>query len=168
MLLNSCIPVSSYPTAFIQRALNPKWTSTKYKQPAPLATMSIPYINGTSERIRHCLSRVDIQVAFRSRNTMRSLLVRVRPQWSPMENKGLIYKIPCHDCDQVQIGETGRPLITRLKNTRNTGSMKIQIDKSAVALHTWTNNHCIDWDSSSVIDRLFQRSQKGTPYQEDE
>ena len=37
--------------------------------------------------------------------------------------------------------------------------VKGDTDESAVALHTWTNNHCIDWDSSSVIDRedrLFQ------------
>ena len=153
---------NGYPTAFIQRAMNPKRTSTKDKQAAPLATISIPYIKGTSERIRRCLSRVDIQVTFRSRATMRSLLMRVRPRRSPLEYKGVIYKIPCHDCDQVYIGETGRHLITRLKEHQRHCKYG-DTDKSAVALHTWTNNHCIDWDSSSVIDRedrLFQRRVK--------
>ena len=69
---------NGYLTAFIQRAMNPKRTLTKDKQAAPLATTSIPYIKGTSERIRRCLSQVDIRVAFRSRSTMRSLLMRVR------------------------------------------------------------------------------------------
>ena len=92
---------NGYPRAFIQKAMNPKRTYTKDKQAAPLTTISIPYIKSISERIRRCLSQVDIRVAFRSRTTMRSLLMRVRPQRSPMEYKGVIYKIPCHDCDQV-------------------------------------------------------------------
>ena len=53
----------------------------------------------------------------------------------------------------------GRPLITRLKE-RQTHCKYGVTDKSAVAPQTWTNNHCIDWDSSSIIDReerLFQR-----------
>ena len=69
---------NGYPEAFIQKAMNPKRTSTKDKQAAPITTISIPNIKGTSERIRRCLSQVDIQVAFRSRIT--SLLMRIRPQ----------------------------------------------------------------------------------------
>ena len=125
-----CSQSNNYPKAFIQNAMNPKRTSTKDKQSAPLTTISIPYIKGISERIRRCLSQVDIQVAFRSRTTMRSLLMRVKPEQFPMEYKGVIYKIPCHDCDQATLGRQG---------------------------------HCIDWDSSSVIDkedRLFQRRVK--------
>ena len=128
---------NGYRIAFIQRAMNPKRTYSKDKQAAQLATISIPYIKGTSERIRLCLSRVDIWVAFRSRTTMRSLLMRVRLRRSPMEYKGVIYKIPCHNCDQVYIGETGRPLITRLKEQQRHGKYG-NTDKSAVALHTWT------------------------------
>ena len=87
-----------------------------------------------------------------------------------LEYKGVIYKIPCHDCYQVYIEETGRTLITRLKEPQRHCKYG-GTDKSAVALHTRTNNYCIDWDSSSIIDRedrLFQRGQRDTPYQEDE
>ena len=66
---------NGYWIAFIQRAMNPKRTYSKDKQAAQLATISIPYIKGTSERIRLCLSWVDIWVAFRNRTTMRSLLM---------------------------------------------------------------------------------------------
>ena len=80
---------------------------------------------------------------------MRSLLMRVRLQRSPY--KGVIYKIPYHDCDQVYIGETRRPLITRIKEHQRHCKYG-GTDESAVALHTRTNNNCIDWESSSVID----------------
>ena len=127
---------NGYRIAFIQRAMNPKWTYSKDKQAASLATISIPYI----------------------RTTMKSLLMRVRLRWSPLEYKRVIYKIPCHNCDQVYIRETGRLLITRLKEHQRHCKYG-NTDKSAVALHTWTNNYCIDWDTSSVInreERLFQ------------
>ena len=79
-----------------------------------------------------------------------------------MEYIEVIYKIPCQDYDQVYIEEMGRPLITRTKEHQKHCKYGDR-DKLAVALHTWTNNHCIDWESSSVIDRedrLFQRRVK--------
>ena len=43
---------NGYLTAFLQRALKRRKTYTRDKQAAPTATISIPYIKGTSERIR--------------------------------------------------------------------------------------------------------------------
>ena len=152
---------NGYPTAFIKRAMNPKRTPTREKPRDTVTTISIPYIKGTSERIRRCLSQVNIRVAFKSR-TVRSLLMKVKPQRSLTEHKGVIYQIPCHDCEQVYIGETGRPLSTRLKEHQR-HCRNGDTDKSAVALHGWSLNHRIDWDSSDVIDRedrLFQRRVK--------
>ena len=68
--------------------MNPKQTPTREKPRDTVTTISIPYIKGTSERIRRCLSQVNIWVAFKSR-TVRSLLMKVKPQRFLTEHKGV-------------------------------------------------------------------------------
>ena len=38
----------------------------------------------------------------------------MKPRFSPEDRKGVIYCIPCQDCDKSYIGETGRTLKVRL------------------------------------------------------
>ena len=129
-----------YPTAFIERAMNPKQTSTKAKQAAPIGTISIPHIS-TSERIslrwgypgciqeesNHEIPPYESQTATIPNEIQRGDLLNTVPQ--------LCY-----------IGETERTLITRLKNINDIASMDTQIK---LWLHY--THHCIDWDSSSII-----------------
>ncbi len=59
---------------------------------------------------------LNIKVNFQSSPTLRKLLVHVK-QATPMENKkGVVYSIPCMDCNSVYVGETGRNLEKRLKD----------------------------------------------------
>ena len=47
-------------------------------------------------------------MAFKRGRTMRSLLTNLKPKKSPFQKPGVIYRIPCMDCDQAYIGETAR------------------------------------------------------------
>ena len=83
---------------------------------------------------------------------LRSLLTKVKPKADPLESPGVIYRIPCLDCDHSYIGETGRTLKVRLmKHKRCCWNLDPQ--KSAVAQHALDENHQIDWEGSTVIDR---------------
>ena len=62
-----------------------------------------------------------------------------------------MYLIPCAQCDEVYIGETGRPLKTRIiehKRAVSTGDVR-----NANAAHCLKTNHGIDWDAAIVVDR---------------
>ena len=48
------------------------------------------------------------------------------------------------------IGETGRNLSLRLKEHR-TNCEKAELVKSAVAKHSWTNDHRIKWNEASIL-----------------
>ena len=50
----------------------------------------------------------------------------------------------------VYIGETGRNLSLRLKEHK-TNCEKAKLEKSAVAKHTWTNDHRIKWNEASIL-----------------
>ena len=53
-----------------------------------------------------------------------------------------VYRIPC-ECGLVYIGETGRNVSLRLKEQK-TNCEKAELEKSAVAKHSWTNDHRIN------------------------
>ena len=83
-----------------------------------------------------------------------------------MEKPEVVYKIPCKNCERVYVGETGRPLGTRVKEHRKevdsitgifTRAEKTRAasicNKSAITDHVCNENHVIDWENAKVIDR---------------
>lgn len=65
----------------------------------------------------------------------------------PHDDRGVIYQIPCLDCDKSYIGETGRTLITRL--TKHQRSCKNgEVPRSRVAQHKVEDSYLIDWNES--------------------
>ena len=129
--------------------MNPKPTLDSTQE--VVATVTIPYIRGTSESIRRILSKENIRVAFRSRTTVRSILTNVRPRISQHDKKGVVYCIPCQDCDKVYVGETGRTLNIRQKEHKR-HLFNGNTEDSAVAAHAHQEVHDIDWENTFVLD----------------
>jgi len=131
---------------------------TKRQEPhgqQPSTRICIPYIKGIGEQIRKICNKEDIQVTFRSRRTLRTILTKVKPSWPDTDIKGVVYRIPCKDCDETYIGETGRTLKTRLQEHKRDvrfGHTTI----NAVAYHAHSQLHQIDWDNAEVVDQEQQ------------
>jgi len=65
--------------------------------------------------------------------------------------QGVIYSIPCHDCDQRYIGETKRCLETRHKE--HMADVKYRhFDRSALARHVFDLGHSMDWQQSKDLE----------------
>ncbi len=87
----------------------------------PRATVTIPYVRGTSEAIKRVLNPLDIRTQFRPVITLRNLLVHVKDP-VPMEMKtGVVYQIGCQDCPATYVGQTGRTLTQCLKEEQIKG-----------------------------------------------
>ena len=79
---------------------------------------------------------------FQQKTTLRGLLTRVKGPQKHMD-KGVVYQIPCAQCDEAYIGETGRPLKTRISEHKRavaTGDVW-----NANATHWMKTNHNMDW-----------------------
>ena len=62
-------------------------------------------------------------------------------------DKGVVYQIPCAQCNEVYIGETGRPLKTRISEHKRavaTGDVR-----NANATHWMRTNHNMDWGGNT-------------------
>ena len=106
---------------------------------------SIPCTRGVSEKIRRICSKVGIKVMFRSglKNTQIPS-TKVKPRTDLTDTTGVVYCIPCMDCDCSYIGETCRTLNVRLKEHQQC-CRNLDLQKSAVvqyAIDTYLHLSC--------------------------
>jgi predicted GIY-YIG superfamily endonuclease len=66
-----------------------------------------------------------------------------------------IYRISC-ECGKVYVGQTGRTIEARLKEHRRHVRLN-QPERSAVAEHSLTTYHLIDFDGASKLTRYMDR-----------
>ena len=152
---------NNYNVDFVRRNIyRPNEADATNKNPAPVTTVAIPYIKGTSETISRVLQRpaYNIRVAHKPTTTLRHLLANVKDRDEPNNKQGAVYKIKCSDCQASYIGETGRNLNKRLteqkRATRNGDA------NNHIAAHHQLTTHKIEWDSAQCLTfstNYFQR-----------
>ena len=76
--------------------------------------------------------------ANRPHRTLRNFVVHPKDKVNDEEKTELIYHVPCKNYCSSYIGETGRK-------------------KSAITDHAVEENHVIDWDKATVLDKNAQR-----------
>ena len=83
----------------------------------------------------------------------------------------MIYRVPCKNCSSSYVGETGRKFGLRIKEhkkevdsfTTSTQTRAFRAressvtHKSAITDHAVEENHVIDWDKATVLDKNAQR-----------
>jgi hypothetical protein len=72
----------------------------------------IQYVKNVSEMFKR------IGKIFKTKHTLRSSLMKTRPERDPQQTAQCIYSIPC-ECGRSYIGEPGRPLAVRLREHRH-------------------------------------------------
>ncbi len=77
--------------------------------------VTIPYVEGTAEKIQRIFKKYNIATAMHPTNTLKSLLVHPKDKKDISQCSEVVYDIPCKVCDKSYIGERGRPFGTRMK-----------------------------------------------------
>ena len=120
--------------------------------------VSIPYDARNSSSLRKSLSKYNIGTVFKSTNTLRSILTHTKTPTPAKQQKNVIYKIPCGDCDVFYIGQTCRPLTKCIKEheachhlNNLVDSATGNINKSTPAKQGQDLGHRIAWSSTSII-----------------
>jgi hypothetical protein len=137
----------------------------------------LPYVQGVTEPLSRVFNKYNISCAMRPHTTLRRLLVHPKDKVDKQKQCGVVYEVPCKNCDKSYIGETGRQLGQRVKEhreeveketsgvqtrTRRKESSSL-LHKSAITDHAAANNHVIDWDKTEVrarVDNEFIRGVK--------
>ena len=73
----------------------------------------LPYIRGVSEKIERICFHLGVKVISKSQDTLRQSLMKVKATRPEEKQRGVVYEVPCRDCNSVYVGETGRSLEKR-------------------------------------------------------
>ena len=110
----------------------------------------IPYIPGLSERVARVFRRAGGAVSYKPPPTLRSFLVRKKPPGLG-EPRGLVYRVPCGQCEWSYVGETGRTLGERLAEHKR--AVRQWSTSSEIAKHVMEEGHSVDWEAASIVAR---------------
>ena len=85
---------------------------------------------------------------FKSNDTLKHKLTN---NSNKMKKSGIVYEIPCKDCEMCNIGQTGKSLETRVHHHKY--SVRTAQENNAVFNHKFISKEChqIDWNSSQTI-----------------
>ena len=105
--------------------------------------VTLPYVQGLSESIKRILTRLqNVEVRFRPETTLRKLLVRAKDPVPTSTLNGIIYRIPCKDCEHAYVGQSRHSLHCRVKEHQR-AVRNGDTNASALAEHAWNEEHHI-------------------------
>ena len=146
--------MNGYPKTFIDHSLSQRQSASNEER-ENTQFLLIPYVSGLSEDICRICREYNIRVSFKYSHTVRDCLTRVKDSLPTCMRSGTVYKVPC-TCGKYYIGESIRRLETRLAEHKE-ACFKGDTHKSAIADHAWSEQHAIEWDNTTVIDRSSNR-----------
>ena len=107
--------------------------------------MTVPYVHSFTEKIQRIFTKHRVATVVKPQTTLRQVLVHPKDKVEKQKKAGVVYKIPCRQCEKVYIGETGRQLRTRVSTNEH--------HKSAITDHVCQNNHIMNWEESEILEQ---------------
>ena len=145
-----------YPPYFIDSVhsnVKRKFFSQNSPRPRPprVPTISLPFNTFTSSYVRPMFRAQGLDVVNSAQNSLKSQLVRTRPASTVpgLGEGGGVYIVPCHGCESVYVGETGRNLETRIGEHRY--AITRQNRNNGIFKHMWDTGHTPRFGESRMI-----------------
>lgn len=114
----------------------------------------LAYIPELSETISKTVANFDsqIKIAPRPPYKLSTIFTKTKDKIPQNEKSGVVYKIPCADCDKIYIGETIQKLGTRVKQHQNScKTIKDNNNLTALAKHHFDYQHSFDFTGVKIL-----------------
>ena len=117
--------------------------------------ISVPYISGTSEKLKRIFHKYNVEVAHKPSRNLRSELCCLKDRRTNDEKSGVVYRIGCKDCDAKYVGETGRQVRDRMSEHQR--DIRNKKSASKVYEHVRNTGHSFNFEDVSVLDNCAHR-----------
>ncbi|KAI8513882.1 hypothetical protein Bbelb_082060 [Branchiostoma belcheri] len=125
------------------------------------ANITIPYVQGVSEKLRRIFQNFNIATNFKPHSTLRQRLVHPKDRPHKGTKANVIYRLKCEEpsCNNTYIGETSRPLKVRYKEHCRPSANGYS---SAIFHHLQHNQgHSFKLESTDILDRETRWWERG-------
>ncbi|KAI8516405.1 hypothetical protein Bbelb_049860 [Branchiostoma belcheri] len=164
--LRGALAKCGYQNWTFNKALKPSDQSKKTQKCKPLtkknkANITIPYVQGVSEKLRRIFQNFNIATNFKPHSTLRQRLVHPKDRPHKGTKANVIYRLKCEEpnCNNSYIGETSRPLKVRYKEHCRPSANGYS---SAIFHHLQHNQgHSFKLESTDVLDRETRWWERG-------
>jgi len=153
---------NNYPLQFIFNVIHMRLKSLLNKQTKKQITNNtneekkswfvIPYIKKVTDTFKHITNRLKTKLAFFSLNKLGRIIKAQKDTLLTKNNKNVVYKLSCKNCDATYVGQTKRKLNTRITEHKNDINKKTD-NHSVITEHRIDKNHEFDWDNPKILDR---------------
>ena len=110
--------------------------------------LHLRYILGMSEKIERDCQQLGVLTVFKSGHILRQSLIRVKAAVEVDMKMGVVYEVPCGECDHMYIGGSGRNVKGRIKEHHY--AMKKKNVNNGITTHACQQQHKVAWDSLKV------------------
>ena len=114
--------------------------------------INLPYVEGTSEKLRHILKSRKLRSTFYTESTLCKLLCKLKDRVATEDKNSIVYEISCSNCEAVCFSESNWSL--KLRSDEHKRSVRnCDCKKNENAKHCWQADHGCSWDQMKVVDR---------------
>ena len=99
-------------------------------------SINLPYVEGTSERLRRILRSHKIRSIFYTGKTLRKLLCKPKQPVATVDKNNIVHEIDCSNCQAVYYGESKRSLKSR-SDEHKRSIRNCDCDQNEIAKHFW-------------------------------
>ncbi|KAI8517802.1 hypothetical protein Bbelb_038190 [Branchiostoma belcheri] len=165
--LRGALAKCGYQNWTFNKALKPSEQSKKTQKCKPLTNknkvnITIPYVQGVSEKLRRIFQNFNIATNFKPHSTLRQRLVHPKDRPHKGTKANVIYRLKCEEpnCNNTYIGETCRPL--RVRYNKEHCRLSANGYSSAIFHHLQHNQgHSFKLESTDILDRETRWWERG-------
>ena len=112
-MAQAALCVTNYQQSIISKILkritnNYSLSQSQQQIQATNMSISLPYVEGTSKKLRRMLRSHKIRFTFYTENTLRELICKAKDRVATENKNNTIYKTDCSNCEAVYLGESKR------------------------------------------------------------
>ena len=127
-------------------------------------SINLPYVEGTSEKLRRILRSHKIRLTCYTEMILRKLLCKPKNGVATENKNNIVYETDCSNCQAVYFAESKWSLKSRSDEHKRSVRNR-DCDENELAKHCWEADHNFNWDQKKVIDtesRIIPRKIKET------